>query len=209
MRRAAARLARFAALLAAALAAALAAGCGGPPPLNVLLITLDTTRHDALGAYGQPRPITPELDRLAAAGVVFEQVYSASPSTLPSHATLMTGRMPFAHGARANGGFRLAPSNRTLAEVFAEHGYRTAAEIAAPVIGARTGLDQGFEHYRDLDAFDVVRKRVRVAEPGGSPLEGLAEGVDDDGALRLRLADGRVERVLAGDVTLLAREGSR
>ncbi|MCA9509950.1 MAG: sulfatase-like hydrolase/transferase, partial [Myxococcales bacterium] len=138
-------------------------------PLDVLLITMDTTRADALGLYGQERPTTPNLDRFAERGAIFDRAYASQPSTLPSHSTILTGRLPFAHGARANAGYVLSEDNETLAEVFARHGYVTAAEIAAPVIGRRTKIDQGFAHFRDLDSFDSRRKRVYVAEGGGDP----------------------------------------
>jgi len=124
---------------------------------NVLLLTLDTLRADALGAYGQQRPSSPSLDRLAREGVVFEQAVSASPLTLPSHATILTGLFPSAHGIRGNAGYALAPELRTLSEVLQEHGYRTGAEIAAPPLGAQRGLAQGFDHYRDLHSRDVRR----------------------------------------------------
>ena len=85
--------------------------------LNVVLITLDTTRADALGSYGQRRPITPNLDRLAAEGTQFLLCVSSAPSTLPSHSTLFTGKHPFVHGVRSNAGYVLADQNTTLAEV--------------------------------------------------------------------------------------------
>jgi len=116
-----------------------------PTDWNVLLITLDTVRADALGAYGQPSPTTPVLDRVAAEGVLFEHVTSAAPHTLASHASIMTGLYPFAHGARANYGSPLALENETLAEILAAAGHRTAAEIAAPVLHASTRIAQGFE----------------------------------------------------------------
>ena len=59
---------------------------------NVVLITLDTTRADALGVYGQPLPTSPHIDRMAAEGTRFAQAVTASPSTLPSHATILTGK---------------------------------------------------------------------------------------------------------------------
>lgn len=114
-------------------------------PLSVVLITLDTVRADALGVYGQSRPTTPRLDRLAREGVVFEQAMTAAPHTLAAHASLFTGLYPFAHGARANHGYALAESNVTLAERLAAAGYRTRAEIAAPVLRAATRIAQGFE----------------------------------------------------------------
>lgn len=148
---------------------------GGSPPVNVVLITLDTTRVDALSLYGNERLTTPEIDRFASRGVVFDLAYTAQPSTLPSHSTIMTGRLPFAHGARANAGYVLAFENETLAEVFSRNGYVTSAEIAAPVIGRRTQLNQGFQHYRDLDSFDVRRKVVRVRRGSESEEQELIE----------------------------------
>ncbi len=132
--------------------------------LNVVLITLDTTRADALGSYGQPRPITPNLDRLAAEGTQFLQCVSSAPSTLPSHSTLFTGRHPFVHGVRSNAGYVLSDENTTLAEVLSAHGYRTAAEIAAPVIGEHTRLGQGFDRYHDLKFEDIQRKTINVQD---------------------------------------------
>lgn len=166
-----------AALLAASLAAVLA-GCDLRPaasptgknkaaPLNVVLITLDTTRADALGIYGQTRQTTPEIDRFASTGAVFEWAYSAQPTTLASHSTIMTGKLPFAHGARDNGGYVLPLGNTTLAEVFASHGYVTAAEVAAPVIGRRTQMDQGFRYYRDPESPEVRRKVVQIRRQAG------------------------------------------
>jgi len=122
---------------------------------------LDTTRADALGAYGQPLPTTPALDRLAASGVLFEQVMSSHPETLPSHATIFTGKWPYGHGVRSNAGYLLSQRQVTLAEVLRRHGYRTGAEIAAPVLREQTGITQGFEHYRDLDGPGIERKVVR------------------------------------------------
>ncbi len=118
-------------------------------PLNVVLITLDTTRADHLGCYGHSGGATPNVDRLAAGGVRFAQCMSAAPSTLPSHATILTGLYPHVHGVRDNVGFRLGRGHRTLAEALQDAGYRTAAFVAAIVVGRDTGLDQGFETYDD------------------------------------------------------------
>jgi arylsulfatase A-like enzyme/Flp pilus assembly protein TadD len=132
--------------------------------LNVVLITLDTTRADALGSYGQRRPITPNLDRLAAEGTQFLQCASSAPSTLPSHATLFTGRYPFVHGVRSNAGYVLSDENTTIAEVLSAHGYKTSAEIATPVIGGHTQLGQGFDRYHDLEFQDIMRKTIHVKD---------------------------------------------
>ncbi len=133
-----------------------------PPRPNVLLISIDTLRADALGSYGQSLPTSPNLDALASAGVVFEDCISSAPSTLPSHASIMTGKQPNVHGARDNTGYVLTADHVTLAEVLRAHGYRTAAEVAAAVIGRRTLLNQGFDRYRDLEFPDVAKLQLEV-----------------------------------------------
>lgn len=119
---------------------------------NVLLITLDTTRADHLGCYGQPGNPTPQIDRLASEGTRFTQCTTAVPSTLPSHASILTGVYPFVHAVRHNVGYRLSEANVTLAEVFKPAGYRTAAYVGALVVNRDTGLDQGFDTYDDVGA---------------------------------------------------------
>lgn len=116
---------------------------------NVVLITFDTARADHFGCYGCPAAPTPNVDRLAATGTRFAQCTSAVPSTLASHATILTGAYPYVHGVRHNVGYRLAESNVTLAEVLRREGYGTAAFVAAYVVNRDTGLDQGFETYDD------------------------------------------------------------
>ncbi|NQZ95840.1 MAG: sulfatase-like hydrolase/transferase [Myxococcales bacterium] len=122
---------------------------------NLLFISIDTLRADALGVYGQRLAPSPNIDRLAAEGVRFEHCSTAAPSTLPSHATMFTGKYPYAHGVRANAGYLLHDSEVTLAEVLREAGYATGAEVAAPVISRRTQLNQGFDQYRDTSDFDI------------------------------------------------------
>ncbi len=120
---------------------------------NLLLITLDTTRADRIGAYGDARAATPNLDRLAREGVRFDHALTSAPLTLPAHATLMTGREPQAHQVRNNGTYILGPDETTLAEVFRAAGFSTMAMIAAFVLEKKFGLDQGFDGYDDtLDA---------------------------------------------------------
>jgi choline-sulfatase len=116
---------------------------------NILLITLDTTRADHLGAYGDAGARTPTFDRLAAQGVLFERAVSVAPITLPAHVSLLTGRYPFAHGVRNNGNFRLADDVPTLATALHDRGYRTAAFVSAFVLDRRSGLSRGFDEYDD------------------------------------------------------------
>ncbi|MFP6654950.1 MAG: sulfatase-like hydrolase/transferase, partial [Myxococcota bacterium] len=139
--------------------------------LNVILITIDTLRADALGRYGQERFTSPNIDLLSREGVLFSQATTSAPSTLPSHASIMTARHPYAHGARANAGYLLAEENETLAEILQRSGYRTGAEIAASVIGHGSQLNQGFDQYRDLSSGNITRKKISVTQPDGSQRE--------------------------------------
>jgi arylsulfatase A-like enzyme/tetratricopeptide (TPR) repeat protein len=138
-----------------ALAIAATAACSHPaPPVdlprspdqNVLLITVDTLRADALGCDGGPAR-TPNIDRLAAAGLHFSFAHAHSVVTLPSHATILTGRYPFAHGVRDNAGYRLAPGSDTLATRLHAAGFATGAFVGAFPLDARFGLTPGFDVY--------------------------------------------------------------
>jgi tetratricopeptide (TPR) repeat protein len=117
--------------------------------LNVLLVTLDTTRADRLGCYGYVGGKTPNLDALARGGVLFQNVYAQVPLTLPSHCSIMTGTTPLTHGIHNNGGYVLSPERTTLAEMLKARGFRTAAFVASFSVDSRFGLDQGFDLYDD------------------------------------------------------------
>jgi arylsulfatase A-like enzyme len=131
--------------------AALAPRAPEPPgeSASLLLVTLDTFRADAAGSGGDPRARTPHLDRLARTGVQFETGLVPTPLTLPSHASMLTGLDPPAHGVRDNGTFRLDPAVPTFAERLREAGFATAAFIAAFPLDSRFGLDRGFDAYDD------------------------------------------------------------
>ncbi len=125
------------------------ARCGAPaPPLNVLLITLDTTRTDHLSAYGYARDTSPRLAELAAEGVRFDAAYAPTATTAPSHASLFTAAMPPLHGVLKNG-IPLSAELPTLAEEFAAAGYDTAAVVSSFVLTSRFGLSRGFSHFDD------------------------------------------------------------
>ncbi len=130
----------------------------GSQDVNVLVVTLDTTRADRLGAYGFNRDTSPHMDALAREGVVFEQAISTVPLTFPSHTTIFTGQYPTRHGIRDNGGFFLDASATTMAEVLKSAGYATGAFIGAWVLESRWGLAQGFDKYSDQ--FDLSKYKV-------------------------------------------------
>ncbi len=115
---------------------------------DVVLVTIDTLRADRVGAYGSTRGATPAIDALALGGVVVEEAVVQVPLTRPSHASIMTGLLPFQHGVRDNASPRLAPPVPTLAATFKAAGYATAAFIAAYPVSRASGLERGFDRLR-------------------------------------------------------------
>jgi len=136
------------AALAVTMACSSAAPAPKPAARNLLLVTIDTLRPDRLGAYGHARARTPNLDALAQGGVAFDRAYAAAPVTLPSHATLLTGRYPPGHGSRDNG-MRVSADAPTLATIFKARGAKTAAFVAAFPLDHQFGLNRGFDVYGD------------------------------------------------------------
>jgi arylsulfatase A-like enzyme/Tfp pilus assembly protein PilF len=141
--------------------------------LNLVVVTLDTTRSDRIGAYGAKDVETPAFDRLATEGVLFEQAVSVAPLTLPAHSSMFTGKFPPEHGVRDNGGFFLGPDQLTLAEVLKTRGYRTGAFVAAYVLDHKWGINQGFDTY--FDDFDLSKSKNvslgSIQRPGNEVLD--------------------------------------
>ncbi|MFT7486376.1 MAG: choline-sulfatase [Candidatus Paceibacteria bacterium] len=138
-------------------------GCGGEGTApgvegngdyrHVLLISLDTTRADAIGAYGGLAAKTPRLDALANSGVRFADVTSAAPTTLASHTTIMTGLYPRRHGVARNG-FMISPDNIMLAEVLQQAGFHTAGFIGSFALDQVFEFNQGFDHWDQTFSVD-------------------------------------------------------
>lgn len=125
--------------------------CAKPEPAaperpSILLVTLDTTRADAIGEA------TPHFNALAARALRFTQAYATAPQTLPSHASMLTGLYPAGHGVHENAR-RLGEQHPLLAERLRASGYRAAAFVSAFPVARRFGLARGFDTYDDeLDA---------------------------------------------------------
>src|SRR6185436_16010410 len=120
-------------------------------PPSILLITLDTTRADAVG-YESKGPETPNLDALALRGLRFTQAYTTAPQTFPAHASMLTGLYPKDHGVRENGrtlSETAPPEREPLAALLAKGGYRTAAFVSGFPLARSFGLAPGFETYDD------------------------------------------------------------
>lgn len=157
-------------LLSVLLLVALAIGGGwlltqsrgaAPEKVNVVLISIDTCRADRLSCYGYQRTTTPNIDAIAAEGVMFRNVISPAPNTLPAHCSMLTGTNPPYHGVHDNQNYRLPESNVTLAETLKEHGYTTGAFVSAFVLDSQFSLDQGFDTYDDnlTEGLSPGRKR--------------------------------------------------
>ena len=148
-------LRRLILILAALTAFCAAAQTPAKPPLNVVLITIDTLRADHVGCYGYKQIKTPNIDGLAADGMRFESAFAVVPVTLPSHSSMLTGTYPMLSGMHDFSGNKLSPLQPTLASVLKQAGYQTGAVIGAAVLDSRFGLNQGFDFY--YDHFDFSR----------------------------------------------------
>lgn len=119
---------------------------GRSRPLNLIFILVDTLRWDAVGAYGSSTK-TPAIDRLAREGVLFERAFAQSSWTLPSTASMLTGQLPGDSPGWSTLGQGIPDSSSTLAEIFREAGWNTAAFVANPIVKDATGFGQGFDTY--------------------------------------------------------------
>src|SRR5690348_10592230 len=113
----------------------------------IIVISIDTLRADHLPAYGYTRVRTPAIDALAADGVVFDRAYSHAPQTLPAHAALLSGRLPFETGVRDNVGFVVKPGERLLPQMLHDRGFATGGVVSAFVLRKETGIAQGFDFF--------------------------------------------------------------
>ena len=139
----------------------------------IILISVDALRADHLPAYGYRGVRTPAIDALAADGVVFERAYSHSPQTLPAHASLLSGRLPFETGVRDNAGFVVKDAERLLAEMLSDRGYATGGVVSSYVLRRETGIGQGFAFFdSDMPASETGSRRL---ERRGEESVALAE----------------------------------
>ena len=147
---------------------------------NVVLISLDTTRADHIGCYGNAEARTPAIDGLAQRGVLFSQAASPAPLTLPAHSSIMTGLYPTNHGVRLNGTNALSQQHTTLAEALSENGYQTGAFVGAFVLDGRWGLNQGFATYDDQFDLSKVKQLdlAAVQRPANQVLDAALHWLD-------------------------------
>ena len=155
------------------------AAAAGP----IILISIDTLRADRLPAYGYRGTRTPHIDRLVADGVLFENAYSHSPQTLPSHTSMLTGELPFEHGVRDNIGFSVKRDQRTLPQALRSMGYATGGFVSAYVLRQQVGIDQGFDRYDDeLPPAAPDRPLGQMQRPGMETLAAAANWIGSLGS---------------------------
>src|SRR5688572_4456909 len=142
---------------------------------NVLLITIDTLRADALGSYGG-QAATPNLDALASHGARFTFAHSHAVVTLPSHTSILTGRLPYEHGMRDNAGFRVKDGTETLATRLKSLGFATGAFVGGFPLTKRFGLTPGFDVYDDQ--ISEMRSDVTFTLPERRADEVVTRAVD-------------------------------
>jgi arylsulfatase len=136
--------------------------------LNVVLITLDTTRADHLGCYGYTRNTTPHIDRFSKEAALFSHAVSVIPLTTPSHASIMTGLHPENHQIYKNS-YPVHESFTMLAEILKRKGYATGGFVSVKIIDSRVGFAQGFDYFSDVPTTphgndndgDDQKKRIR------------------------------------------------
>lgn len=120
-----------------------------PSEPDIILVTIDTLRTDAMSFTGSTKVKTPFLDELARNGVYYANAHAHNVITFPSHANMLTGLLPYQHGVRDNAGFVLDPKHKTIVHQLKEAGYATGAFVGAFPLDTRFGLSPGFDVYDD------------------------------------------------------------
>jgi choline-sulfatase len=162
------KLRRFLPAFLLALAGCRSSQPGPYPDASVVLVSIDTLRADRLSPYGYAKGQTPQLEALAREGIVFEELHSQCPLTLPAHASMFTGLLPPHHGVRDNQGFSLPADKRTVASRFRAAGLATGGAVSAYVLRGATGMAQGFDAYDDALPLDASRESLGAQQRDGA-----------------------------------------
>ncbi|MBI2828350.1 MAG: sulfatase-like hydrolase/transferase [Acidobacteria bacterium] len=133
----------------------------------IVLICVDGLHPARLPVHGGSRTTTPSIDALAADGVVFERAYTHSPLTLPAHASLLAGQLPFEHGVRDEAGFALEENAHSLAELLRNRGFETGAAVSSFLLRPESGVAQGFSFF-DAELPDQAGALSPVVERDGA-----------------------------------------
>jgi arylsulfatase A-like enzyme/Tfp pilus assembly protein PilF len=141
----------------------------------IIVISIDTLRADHLPAYGYTKVRTPTIDALAQDGVVFERAYSHAPQTLPAHASILSGQLPFETGVRDNVGFTVKNGERLLPQMLRERGFTTGGVVSAYVLRKETGISQGFDFFDGEMPPSSPELSIGQVQRDGGESEAIAE----------------------------------
>ena len=164
----------FVAVAGAALAGWWYARESPPHQGPLVLISVNGLSAGRLAAYGGNRVDTPAIDALAADSIVFDRAYTHSPQTVPAHASMLSGRLPFEHGVRDDAGFVLDDDARTLAELLRNRGFATGAAVSSFLLRRESGLAQGFSYF-DAELPEVEDQDAPAVERDGALTADAAE----------------------------------
>lgn len=148
----------------------------------VFVISIDTLRSDRLPAYGYAGGSTPALDTFRRDAILVRHAFANVPVTLPSHATIFTGRLPGRHGVRDNIGYTFPATERTLATVLREEGWRTGAAVSSFVLRRETGIGAGFDFFDDATTVAPAETISSWQRDGDSARRALLTWLDQGGA---------------------------
>ena len=141
----------------------------------IIVISIDTLRADHLPAYGYTKVRTPTIDALARDGVVFERAYSHAPQTLPAHASILSGQLPFETGVRDNVGFTVKNGERLLPQMLRDRGFTTGGIVSAYVLRKETGISQGFDFFDGEMPPSSPELSIGQVQRDGGESEAIAE----------------------------------
>ena len=113
----------------------------------IVLISVDGLEPDELRAYGAVSSVAPAIDAVSGDAVVFERAYAHSPLSLPAHASILAGQLPFEHGVRDDAGFALSEDARSIAELLQNRGFETGAAVSSFLLRPESGVAQGFTFF--------------------------------------------------------------
>jgi choline-sulfatase len=141
----------------------------------IIVISVDSLRPDHLPAYGYRNVKTPAIDELASSGVVFERAFAHAPQTLPAHAAILSGRLPFETGVRDDTAVAFKPGERLLAQMLGERGYATGGVVSSPLLRQETGIGQGFAFFDAEMPVDPSALTATERQRDGAESERIAE----------------------------------
>ena len=151
----------------------------------VFIISIDTLRSDRLPAYGYAKGSTPALDAFRRDAILFQHAYSNIPLTLPSHASLFTGKLPYEHGVRNNLGYTLGATQQTVANLLKANGYETGGAVSTFVLRKDTGIAAGFDFYDDYMTHSPLESATSWQRDGDLSRQALDKWLDTTKSARV------------------------